>query len=558
MRLPKTLAALSFLACLGTAPANAQSKQLVLKNGDNVLGSGTIRQFNKITVSDGGFYYAEVLTNDNNKQKDNVVVLNGFLAVLESTPVTEPAGASIAGFDDMDVNSQGFVGWPLRLQDTGSTSNDTGVYWNTLMLVQESGNVTATGFNGQAFGANTTYFKFFSAKINDRNSVLVSCEIQDPSQGGAQREQALVILKTDGAGTLVEEEFVAVQRFPFSTTGEDFGGLGQDVNNIGFNNNDGWIAILKAGSDLTADSMVVMNNQILAREGSLGPLPGRRYTDLGGSKIDLNDFDEYIFTAFLDGNTSNNVFLNVNGEVYAREGFTFPQIAPWNVDRFDAVPMYMANSGDAYWYVKTTDNATEDQFFFRNREVIIQENTTIVGGGAVNGLRTTQYSFHVSKSGRFWLAEIIPSGGGEALALADFGALVPIPGCSNTNPGSLVKTSGDARLGQTVKFDMDGEQGVGAVPLIWWSAAQSIPGQPCGLDTKNGEVLVSPLPANKVGQQTGAPSTGGPVEFVVQVPFDTSLVDLKAYGQGIWLDKNSQAGGPPVQLTNAYLFEIGL
>lgn len=551
MRLFSTLL---LLACLCPTRAEAQAKTVVLKSGDPIAGS-PIRQFNKIAISDNGSHYTEVRTVAPNGSSNHLALADGSPVLAESDPLPAPSGASVAWFNDLDVNASGAIGWPLGVNNRPSTS-DTGIYWNTKLLVLEGGPVGAASFNGLAFGGNTTYHKFFSVKINDNDSLLASCEIQDPSRGGSNRERALVILRTDGAGALLQEKFAAVERFPFLTTGESFSGVGQDINNIGFNNNDGWIAVLKAGSDLTKDSLLVMNDQVLAREGSPSPVAGRNYTDLSGTKCDLNDFDEFVFTAFLDGNTSNNVILNVNGQIYAREGFSFPAIAPFNVDRFDADPMYIANSGDVYWYAKSGGNPTDDQFYLRNREVILQENTTLLSSGLVAALRTTQYAFHVSKSGRFWMAEIVPEDGGEELVMADFGAVIRLPGCAG-NPGTLDRFQGDARLGQVVMFEMGGAQGAGAIPFIWWSSQPAVPGSKCGVSGRFGETLVDVTTSNRILLQAGPASTGTPTRFAVSIPFDASLIGLKAYGQGIWLDRNGVTSGPGVLLTNGYVMEVG-
>ncbi|HED65137.1 MAG TPA: hypothetical protein ENJ09_06225 [Planctomycetes bacterium] len=549
---------LATAALAGSQPQAQQNTRVVLREGQPILGAGgDIKTFNKIAVSDTGIFYANVQTTGD-KSMDDVVLLNGFLSILEGSVVAAPSGATIRSFTDIDVNSQGFVGWPLSLS-TGSNTNDTGIYWNTLLLALENNDVVATDVYGVPFNGRTVYNKFSTAKINDRSSILWAGNLDDKGTSGT--EGALILERTDGQGTLIGEDILAMKGFAFPGQTETVKAVGINVNNIALNNNDDWIAMIKMNSSSLTDSTVTLNGQILAREGEESPIPGRFFTDFGGSKIDLNDFKDYVFTAFVDGDTSSNAMLIVNGQIYAQEGQTYPAFEPQILDRFDSVPMFIANSGDVFWYAKTLEGASTDQYLLRNQEVIVQENVTAVGNETVTKIQSTTYAYHVSKSGRFWIAEVENGNGDSMLILADFGTSYPLPGCTG-NPGTLTKVTGETRAGETLLLEMDGAQGIGAIPMVFWSAnnaagTAATSAVQCGLVKPVGEIMISLARSDLFVKQIAAPYTGVPISLRIDIPNDPSLINMKVYGQGVFWDAAGTSGGPTFQLTNGYYLEIG-
>ena len=555
------LLSLSALTLLVT-PGSAQETTIVQRKGDNILGAGgAIKGFSKLAVSDAGIIYTNVTTTSTDKERDDVVLLNGFLAVTEDSEVATPVGAKISSFGDLDVNAAGFLGWPLTLKNSEevTNSNNSGIFFNTLLLARKGDPIFATEVNGVALPANTLYNRFNAAKINDRNSILYSGVLDDPSIAGT--EPTIGLLEIDEEGNLTEETVFFLKGYPVPGLGEEFTQVGTSPDSIALANDGSFIAQIKAGSVGTVDSIIIRNNEILAREGDFAPVPGnRKYLDLGGTKVDLNDFGGYVFTAVLDGDANSAALLVVNGEAFVQEGQTFPAIAPYSVDRFDSVGMYIGNSGDVYWYMRSTEGGTSDQFLLRNFETILQENNSTVGGETIVGLTPVAGSFFVSDSGRFWIGKVATSQG-DVIVLADFGTSYPLMGCAG-NPGSLKKITGDARPGETMFLEMDDAQGVGVLPMIFWSLGSGLPGnkrdtQQCGRMHPVGEIMISLAGPHQLGRIVEAPTDGTPTIFQLDFPNDLALVNLQIYGQGVFYDVAGTTAGPTFQLTNGYYIEIG-
>ena len=562
----RSLTLLGSLVALAAA-STAQQSSIAQQEGDIVFGTGgSIVRINKLAVTDSGILFTNCDLDGTSSSADDVILLNGFLSLPESATLALPVGAKIDKFLDMDINEKGFLGWPLEISGGGITnSNDTGVYWNTLLLAQENGPITATEYRGEPLplGGPRTYNRFNVVKISNRDSVLFAGRMSIVS--GTQA--AISLIETDGIGGVTGERILFLQGYPFPGTEEEVNSVGTSVNSIALANDDSTLTQVKIGSDNSMDSVIALNDTILAREGTPAPVPldpesgeVRTYTDLGGTKLDLNDFGEYVYVGFANGDTNTNLFLVVNGETYIQEGENIPAFGNATLDRFDSVGMMIANSGDLYWYAKTDESASSDQYLLRNGEVIVQENTTVIDGESITRIRSVQYGFHVSDSGRFWVAEGENGSGDEVILFVDFGTSYPLNGCGS-NPATLVKTSGEARVGDTLELEMDGEQAVGAIPLLFLSLGSALPGnlrdtQQCGIQRPLGEIMISLSAANLVERIPSVATDGSPVNFTLNIPNDAALVGLQVYSQGVYWDV-AGTSGTVFQPSNGFYMEFG-
>ena len=540
-------------------PTLAQKHPIILARDQTILGSGDVKNINLLSITNEGFYFAMVSTT-NVSIANLAIVLNGFLALPENTSVGNPVDAVIEDFPSLDSNSSGYVGIILNLRGTGvSNADDYGVFWNTTLLAREASPIFATDVNGTSFANPPTYWAFYQTHFNQNNQFLVTGEIQDTSIGTpSQREFSLVLLDTDGAGTVVNEEILLMEGYPLPATGEIVKTVGTSghPNSTAFNTKGDWMSVAQAGTSPATDSMILHNHQIIAREGSLGVDEVRNWINMTTSKLSLNDFGDTLHTGLLQGGGPNNAVIVLNGEIFAQEGETFPAIAPDVILNFGAnPPIYVSNSGDVYWS-GTTSSGTRNTYYFRNKEVVLRQGDP-VGSTLARTLWSSAYAYDVSRSGRFFLGKVTQSNGGEALFLADYGAIVPIPGCYS-NPSTLTKVSGEAQVGNTFTLEMDNAQGPGVLPRMFWSLQQSIPGNECGKTTKFGEVLVSLAAGNIIATIDAPLYMGSPSQFTIDIPNDPILVDLTVYGQGAFLNFSQAAPGPNVQLTNGYRIEVGL
>src|SRR6185503_8586545 len=121
---------------------------------------------------------------------------------------------------------------------------------------------------------------------------------------------------------------------------------------------------------------------VLAREGDPSPIAGRLYATLNDIALDLNDSDEWVAIADLDGATTDDSIIVKNGTtVIAREGSGLPAIGAFTFTTFGTGAVRIDNGGNVFWYGDWNDTVTtQDTGIFRNGQLVVQEGVTMVGG----------------------------------------------------------------------------------------------------------------------------------------------------------------------------------
>ncbi len=367
----------------------------------------------------------------------------------------------------------------------------------------------------------------------------------------------------DALGNVISENILLRKGDPVPGYPELMKGTSAAVTSIAYSNRGEWIGQISVDTpNSQADTIVLVNGIPIAREGEPSVISGRTWDDFRDPRVDINDLGDYVWTAFLDrgpgGNlTSDRPMIMKNGAKFIQADDTFPAISPITINSFRSAPVFIANTGDVFWLAETNNPAAnQDTMFLRNFDILVQEGVSRVGGALVSGMNNKGEGFHVSRSGRFWVAEVELQGQGETLLLIDFGAVIPIPGCVG-NPATMVKTSGEALIGDTVTLELDGAQGLGVTPMVFFSAGPAIPGSQCGINSKFGEILIGLGAGTLLGKVVEAPYAGSPVSVVLNLPPDPSLVDMKFWTQGVFWDVAGTTGGPAIQLTNGLQFQIG-
>lgn len=553
--------ALAALGCaLGASPALAQSREIVLRDGDHILSLGNVNRIDEQVINDNGVWFAEIVSDVSSTSNDGALLRNGFMSIREASLVSDPPGASIQTFTDLWVNAHGNVGWPLNLQDTPDGNNDDdGLFWNTVLIAREGTLINALGVDPAA-----EYRRFYVAKINDNDTLQLLCDIADPSISGST-ERALIQYVTDGAGNLTEAIVLFKETDPIEPVilGNTIRSMGTQPHSFALNNNDDWMTYIQMnGPDATENTAVVINGSIVLRERDPSFQEGRFYNDLANKQMDMNDFRDWVVSTQLDvvdgdDGLDNSILLR-NGDKFKQEGDSFPAIAPFSLIRFDAAPIYIGNSGDVFWYaLDSNPDGANNQGYYRNEDVIVKEGD-VINGTVVTGIRSGVYAFHASPSGRFWIGEVALQGLGDGLVVADFGLVLPIPGCNN-NPGTVEKVAGSAVVGGNVTFAMDNGQAPGVTPFIYFSTRPAIMGSPCGINTNFGEVLIGLGGPRVVGRIFGTPWNGStPSLLSLSLPPDPTLLDVEFYGQGLFWDIGGAVGAPEVfRLTNGFKMEIG-
>ena len=165
------------LVCLIGLPVAAQPFPVtpLALEGDVVIGVGAITSINNLAVNSNGDWLVEADTDHANGDADAVLLLNGALHLREGDSLPDPAGSTLDSFDSVNVNVNGDSAWNFFL-DGPPTIQDSGIYFNTTLVIQE-GDASAA----PQFSAGTRYIGFFDGKLDDFNRVAVVASVDDPA-----------------------------------------------------------------------------------------------------------------------------------------------------------------------------------------------------------------------------------------------------------------------------------------------------------------------------------------------------------------------------------------
>jgi hypothetical protein len=202
---PAPLAISAALAFLLPSSTHAQPPFPIVAlvvEGDTVAGIGQINTIDNLAVNSDGDWLVEADTTNPDTDADSVLLRTGALYLREGDPLADPPGADIDTFDSINLNAQRDSGWNFFLGGLPG-DRDSGVFFNTDLLIQEGGRSLAP-----EFGPETIYLGFFEVKINDVNQLSIVASVDDPAIPGSL-ERAIVRATLDGGGTLLSESVVA-------------------------------------------------------------------------------------------------------------------------------------------------------------------------------------------------------------------------------------------------------------------------------------------------------------------------------------------------------------
>jgi len=425
-----------FLLALLDAHATAQTLTAIVRDGDVVTGVGNITSIENLAVNAAGAWVVEADTDNPNGLADYVTLRNGVLFLREGDPVALPAGATVGAFDGLSLNAGGVVGWNLFL-DGLTTTSDSGVFYDTALVIQEGSVSTAP-----QFGANTVYTGFFDARINDANLMFLVASVDDPLIAGTTN-RALVLVQVAAGGALVSENVISKQGdlIPGEAveTVDDFGTA---PHTSAFNTQGRSIFFVDLTGTSTTDGLFVMADaapvSILAREGTPSPINGRNYDTLAGRPVDINDASQYVMRVNLDGSIlDDELILRDSLVVIAREGFGPTSISPFTLTGFGTGALRIDAGGNTFWLGDWNDpDTTRDVGIFRNDQLIVQEGVTTVGGQTIQSISTVQDNFTISPDGRYLLFECKLQGGVDAAVLLDLNGVPSQAYCFGDGTGT--------------------------------------------------------------------------------------------------------------------------
>ena len=304
------------LSALLVAGSAAQAPIFVLRAGDAVDGGAeTVAALGTGVVSSSGQWAVLARTNSTDRAADQVLMRDGVLSVREGSSVASPAGAAVDGFGPMDLDDAGNIFQVYYLSGTSGVGDDTGLYRNGALLLQE-GMVSGA----PQFGAGTTYRGFLNVKCNGSGTVAaLVAAVNDPAVAG-DLEIAVIRLDLSG-GAVTGETVIAKQGDVLAGQTQPVTGFGTGLHQLAVNEPGGVLYFADLAGDPAVDGTIYLDGTLVAQEGGAAPDPGRTYELLRSRGLDVNDLGEAIFHADLDdSDTSDDAALVWADSIVVREG----------------------------------------------------------------------------------------------------------------------------------------------------------------------------------------------------------------------------------------------
>ncbi len=360
-------------------------------------------------VNNLGVWLVETDTTNSDTTIDGLVVRGEGAAgprtalLTEGQPLVFPAGASIDTFDAITINAAGNGAFNFFLSGTAGTAFDSGVFFNDMLVIQES-DLSAS----PAFSTGTRYIGWFETYINDQDQILMIASVDDPAIATTV-DRAIVIIDNPG-GSFTENVIAkeADQLLP-GRAATDFS---TGVHSTAFRNNSRAAFIADLDGDTLTDGAIFHYDgstlQLLAQEGSPSAVAGRNWGTLLSVPIDINNSGDWVMRGDLDGATTDDSLIVKNGtQVIAREGDPVPAaIGAFNFTSFGTGAVAIADNGDVIYFAAWNDpDTTRNQGIFVNDQLIVQKGVTIVGGQTLSAMSAVEANFSASPNGRYIVFE---------------------------------------------------------------------------------------------------------------------------------------------------------
>jgi hypothetical protein len=415
--LPRLVAALavSMSAMVASAFAQGSISSLIVE-GDPVPGVGTVTGIENLAINDPGAWIVELDTDNPNTDIDGALIKTGSLFLQEGQALAAPAGASIDSFDAVTLSAAGHSGWNFFLSGTTGTSDDSGIFFDGALVFQEGFISTAA-----AFTPGTPYIGFFETAINASNEILIVASIDDPAIASTV-DRALVVATTDNAGTLLSEVVLAKEGDLLPGQVDTVADFGTGPHAFDFNEAGSVLFIADLNGLTTTDGCIYLDGTLLAQEGSPSPVAGRNWVSLSTSqRVALSNNGDTVYSGTLDGSTASDAVLIRNGALFRQEGDSLPAIAPFLLTSFGtSAPLDIDDGGNVLWFGDWDDpDTTRDTGLFLGDVLLVQEGVTLIEGQLVQSLSGVQDAYRISPNGRFVIFEATLVGGLNGAFLID-------------------------------------------------------------------------------------------------------------------------------------------
>lgn len=432
--------------------------ETVAAEGDAVPGVGAIVRIDNLAVTNGGRWLVEADTDNIDTEADQVLLrdtnlLDWELYLLEGQALSEPAGASIGSFDAVNLNPSRRSGWNFFLDGTSGTTDDSGIYLDTFLVIQEGDISTAAGFS-----PGTPYIGFFEAFINEGPEILVVASVDDPAIATTV-DRALVLVETDAGGALLSETVLAKEGDVLPGQVETVADFGTSPHQTGFNDAGDVFFIADLNGLTATDGVLYLNDQLVAQEGSPSPDAGRLYENLASRSLDLNNAGETVFKADLNGATTDDEVIVKNGAIFMREGGSVPDIAPYHFTSFGTTsgPIKIGDSGKVLWFGDWDDpDLDHDTGLFLDSVLVVREGDEVTRGmvlETIDVIQSGQDAFSMSDDGAWCLFEVDLLSGLNAVVLFELETGTPVEEVAGEAAPAVLRAAPNPFTSQTtVRF----------------------------------------------------------------------------------------------------------
>ncbi len=438
--------------------------QLILE-GESIPGVGTVTFIDNLAVNNSGQWIVEADTNAPT-DIDSVLIRDGKLYLREGDPLEMPKGATIDSFDSINLNNLGLSGWNFFLDGTKDIFDDSGMYLNTQLLIQESDLSTADGFT-----PGSPYIGFFEAKINNNDppQLLLMASVDDPNIPSSV-DRALVVVDLRGAGPGFTETVIFKEGDILPGQVEAIADFQTGPHDFAFNDLGDVMFVADLTGDTTVDGAVYVNGDLLAQEGNPSPVKGRNWLSLSAAVVDLNHNADYVYRGRLEGDTTTDNLIVANGTKLVQEGDVLADTNGQPLTGFGiGAPILVNDNGAALWYGEWTDpDLGAIAGLFYDETLIVQEAVRTEEGFLFESIAGGQDAFAISDNGRYVIFEANLPGALTGAFLIDFGSDCPWDLDGNGSVGasdllSLLVSWGPCK-GCPADFDNNGS--VGASDLL--------------------------------------------------------------------------------------------
>lgn len=502
--------------------------------GDAVPGVGTIVDTDEVVVNDDGSWCVWARTDHPDYDTDRVLLENGTRYLREGDPIAPGAFVREAGLKSL--NRPGHLASIIELTGTAGSFDDHGVYFDRNLVLQEGTITTATNFT-----LGTSYIDFQNLRLNDRNQMLVQCCVDDPAITGGS-DNALLLFSLDASGAIVSERVLAVEGSLLPFLLDPVRSLGNYWDPLALNGLGDALFLVNTTGPIDANGAILLNDRVVALEGGPSGVPGRPWTHLGSTALDLNDNRDWVCTGKIAGDSDTYQLLVRNGLKFRQTGDTLPAIAPFLLLSIDD-PVFLTNSGEVVWWAWWDQpDPDHDTGLFIDDELLVHEGVTTVGGVPVDQIIRSPHHCAISPNGRYFVFSAVLEDGRDGVYVIDRG----IRGTAAMRNGEgendiLFSSTSRPRLGGPWTAEVDNSAHPGAITLVHGYGAGID-----GLLLAWGELLVNPLSPHLFLSQP----IGGTTAHVQAVPSDIAFLGGVVSTQAVVLSS------PPL-LTNAIDLVLG-